>query len=122
MRQGSGYKVLTQRIPLFLFSPDSIAVKSVIVDRCVMPAMRAGFDVAMRVAYGRAYGWYRPPEDVDTVYDSLRRLIVLDHVGETGLETFTEREIDTVAPMRKTTLPYRSWSPLMKERVRVREL
>ncbi|KAI1408920.1 hypothetical protein F5Y13DRAFT_182446 [Hypoxylon sp. FL1857] len=76
----------------------------------VIPAMRAGFDVAMRVALDRPYGWYRRPEDVYTTPESYQPLLVLDHVGETGLETFTEKERDTVAPIRKATLPHRRWS------------
>ncbi|OTA69308.1 Protoporphyrinogen oxidase [Hypoxylon sp. EC38] len=85
----------------------------------VIPAMRAGFDVAMRVAHGRGPLWYRKPEDLELVRPDARDIFV-DHVGETGLEVFTEPEMDTIAGIETATLPFKnSYIPIDKGRHRI---
>lgn len=82
----------------------------------VIPAMRAGFDVAMRVAHRRGPLWYRKPEDLEFVQPKIRDIFD-DHVGETGLERFAESEMDTIIRVGRSTLPFRSWyvPPVDKE-------
>ncbi|KAI1142906.1 Protoporphyrinogen oxidase [Hypoxylon sp. FL0543] len=74
----------------------------------VIPAMRAGFDAAMRVAYGRGPFYYRRDEDPEKIHSEAWKF--KDHIGETGLETFTERESDTMIPVVKESLAFRHWS------------
>ncbi|KAI5867044.1 Protoporphyrinogen oxidase [Durotheca rogersii] len=81
----------------------------------VVPAMRAGFDAGMRVARGRGPPFFRRPDRLDTWFTDFAleeeeeeeegggfggspadAPSVPDHVGQTGLEGFTERVSDTL--------------------------
>ncbi|KAI0843051.1 Protoporphyrinogen oxidase [Hypoxylon sp. FL0890] len=75
----------------------------------VLPAMRAGFDIAMRVAYGRGPPWYRRPEDVEKLAPPYR-VVATDHVGETGLQSFAQFEMDTIRHTPRSELEFRRWS------------
>lgn len=82
----------------------------------VMPAMRAGYDVAMRVARGHGPPWHRKPEDLELVRPMFRPIFV-DHVGETGLEVFSELEMRTMFTALRASLPFKAWYiPINKER------
>ncbi|KAI1501796.1 hypothetical protein F5X99DRAFT_381717 [Biscogniauxia marginata] len=100
----------------------------------VIPAMRAGFDVAMRVAQGHGPPWFPDPEptpDRDKndqepqlmpqksgFWGDLLKLHkmagekVLDHVGATGLEGFTEPLAKCMKPLQKGSFMFRKWTPL----------
>lgn len=54
----------------------------------VMPAMRAGMDVAMRVARGVAQPWFVDDSDSWWDYHSQLRPCAYDHIGQTGLAGF----------------------------------
>ncbi|KAI1488818.1 hypothetical protein F5X96DRAFT_680192 [Biscogniauxia mediterranea] len=86
----------------------------------VVPAMRAGHDAAMRVAYGRGPPWVRGafhhkpgvhggkhPWEVLVESDGGK---IVDHVGETGLQGFTEPLIDTLRLVPTELMLFRTWS------------
>ncbi|KAI0852604.1 Protoporphyrinogen oxidase [Daldinia vernicosa] len=69
----------------------------------VMPAMRAGFEAAMRVARGRGPPWFEleddEPIDIGTLIHSMEPALannVPDHVGATGLEAFSKPYLNTL--------------------------
>ncbi|KAI0117103.1 hypothetical protein F4814DRAFT_439621 [Daldinia grandis] len=67
----------------------------------VMPAMRAGFEAAMRVAHGRGPPWFEFEDSTQNWSPPLREFApfnngIPDHVGATGLEGFTELYSDTL--------------------------
>ncbi|XXG94103.1 oxygen-dependent protoporphyrinogen oxidase [Hypoxylon texense] len=89
----------------------------------VIPAMRAGFDAALRVAAGHGPPWLTPVDAPDqppgvpgvpdadaaaAVEDFYRRL---DHVGATGLAGFADGkyELRGLQTTSKEALPYRAW-------------
>ncbi|KAI1264126.1 hypothetical protein F5Y18DRAFT_417829 [Xylariaceae sp. FL1019] len=89
----------------------------------VIPAMRAGFDAAMRVARGHKQPWFPSPvpTPASELEDSGRgptnwweRLQnpehVFDHVGATGLEIFTEMEWATMYRGMKRDTLFRTFS------------
>lgn len=85
----------------------------------VIPAMRAGFDVAMRVARGRGPPWFWPHEEVRVQEQEqgapdmvLHRDEIPDHVGQTGLQGFTEAEIDLHGPFERGWMYCRDWTYL----------
>ncbi|KAI0021024.1 Protoporphyrinogen oxidase [Xylariomycetidae sp. FL0641] len=78
----------------------------------VLPSMRAGYDVAMRVAHGHGPPYFNQTEVNTTVVRkkyARRGQVAWDHVGATGLEGFTGRYIDSVLPVRRNMLGLRRW-------------
>lgn len=79
----------------------------------VIPAMRAGYDVAMRTARGRGPPWFASADPAQVaLWDggkALKTWKPADHVGATGLEGFTEPEHTTLMPVTKFALPFRVW-------------
>ncbi|KAI1100502.1 hypothetical protein F4804DRAFT_344694 [Jackrogersella minutella] len=79
----------------------------------VMPAMRAAFDAAMRVARGHASPWFYKVVDDDAMEESLKTAYGYDHVGLTGLEGFTHSRkngLDTCSPTKLADMPFRRWT------------
>ncbi|KAI8965878.1 Protoporphyrinogen oxidase [Daldinia sp. FL1419] len=79
----------------------------------VMPSMRAGFEAAMRVARGTGAPWFRPKADsedhVVQHVDSLKETFS-DHIGETGLQGFTEPYHKTLVRVIRPSLMFKKWS------------
>lgn len=88
----------------------------------VVPAMRAGFDAAMRAASadtdtgtgGRGPPWIADPDVPLFLPDgaslSSEPARFADHVGATGLAGFAEDEFDGLMSMPKGQLPLRAWT------------
>ncbi|KAI0382092.1 Protoporphyrinogen oxidase [Hypomontagnella monticulosa] len=75
----------------------------------VIPAMRAGYDIAMRTARGRGPPWFRnTPDDNDALANNRDQFA--DYIGDTGLEGFALDEFAMVKPVLKVTMPFRLWS------------
>ncbi|OTB02335.1 hypothetical protein M426DRAFT_24813 [Hypoxylon sp. CI-4A] len=77
----------------------------------VVPSMRAGYDVAMRVATGHGAPYFRKFDAAKPDWDSLGiDGNIVDHVGATGLEGFTEDEFGSLVSMQRGSMPFRTWS------------
>ncbi|KAI1438009.1 Protoporphyrinogen oxidase [Xylaria sp. CBS 124048] len=85
----------------------------------VIPAMRAGRDAAMRVARGHGQPWFRVGRDNDPswqeydywqVVEGKHGEEVLDVIGETGLEQFTEDEWEQLEAHVRSGLPFRGFT------------
>ncbi|KAI8632584.1 hypothetical protein F5Y19DRAFT_462970 [Xylariaceae sp. FL1651] len=97
----------------------------------VIPSMRAGFDAGMRVARGHGQPWFRtptltyPPSPSDEPASSSAFLNwwetelkvakiggrdIRDHIGATGLESFTENEWSNLRPSRRENMPFRKFA------------
>ncbi|KAI0160336.1 Protoporphyrinogen oxidase [Xylariaceae sp. FL1272] len=87
----------------------------------VIPAMRAGFDAAMRVARGHKQPWFPNPipspaselgeEALSNWWERLQNSDnIFDHVGATGLEIFTEMEWATMYRGMKRDTLFRKFS------------
>ncbi|KAI1394226.1 Protoporphyrinogen oxidase [Hypoxylon trugodes] len=78
----------------------------------VIPAMRAGHDIAMRVAYNHGPPYrYHPNPDVEHILPNhpIHHKIP-DHVGATGLATFTENEFDSFRAFHRPSMFLRAWT------------
>ncbi|KAI2782322.1 Protoporphyrinogen oxidase [Daldinia loculata] len=72
----------------------------------VMPAMRAGFEAAMRVARGHGPPWFELKDGADDSNRHIREFKPFangmpDHVGATGLEGFTKPYYNTLVRVKK---------------------
>ncbi|KAJ3570614.1 hypothetical protein NPX13_g5672 [Xylaria arbuscula] len=86
----------------------------------VIPAMRAGFDAAMRVARGHGQPWFRVPEQnriTENISPQIPELdwwfqqaVPADTVGETGLEHFSEKEWANLRTGIRKRMPFRKFS------------
>ncbi|KAF3055899.1 Protoporphyrinogen oxidase [Daldinia childiae] len=76
----------------------------------VMPAMRAGFEAAMRVARGRGPPWFELDLSTAEWSPRLREAGpfaggIPDHVGATGLEGFTKPYYNTLVRVKQFPVP-----------------
>ena len=84
----------------------------------VIPAMRAGYDAAMRIARGSGPPHFRSNDEGVGLWNSYFRTVqqagqkarVPDHVGATGLEWATENEVLNMAPVFRHAMWFKSWS------------
>ncbi|KAI1376251.1 Protoporphyrinogen oxidase [Hypoxylon crocopeplum] len=78
----------------------------------VKPSMRAGFDVAMRVATGRGPPWFRRPDAEDSffAFSPASGDDNPDHVGSTGLKGFTENENLGNECISDNEFPFKRWA------------
>ncbi|GAP83408.2 putative protoporphyrinogen oxidase [Rosellinia necatrix] len=83
----------------------------------VIPAMRAGFDAGMRVARGHAQPWFPFTTSIDSEqslnYDywgGAKEGEVPDLLGASGLLRFTANEWDSVRPVSRSELLFRTFT------------
>ncbi|KAK8055130.1 hypothetical protein PG993_000357 [Apiospora rasikravindrae] len=85
----------------------------------VIPAMRAGYDAAMRIARGQGAPHFRNKEEGvglwNWYFEMLEKLKVTpsipDHVGATGLEWATESDAKNMVPVPRASMRFKSWTP-----------
>lgn len=85
----------------------------------VIPAMRAGYDAAMRIARGRGPPHFRSKEQGvglwNWYFETLEKLKITpsipDHVGATGLEWATESDARSMTPVPRNSMWFKSWTP-----------
>ncbi|KAK8050248.1 protoporphyrinogen oxidase [Apiospora phragmitis] len=85
----------------------------------VIPAMRAGYDAAMRIARGQGPPHFRKKEEGvglwNWYYDALEKMNISvsipDHVGVTGLEWATEKEASNMVPVPRVSMWFKTWTP-----------